>query len=150
MTRMQDLRDDARLARDARRGRASVSPAPLAAPFLFIVTFVPSATLIAAALGLSLFAVIGVAVAATLIAALIAHRTLSSLFAGLVLAVVRPYAAGERLRIFSPSHGCIVEATLVQIGAANTTLATDTGLLVLANNRLLKDVPERAQTEPCW
>lgn len=147
---MQDSRDGARRVRGARRERVSASPAPLAAPLLFVGAFVSSATLIAGATGLSPLAVAGVAAGALVVAGAIAHRTLSSLFAGLVLAIVRPYAPGERLRIFSPSHGCIIEATLVQIGAANTTLATDTGLLVVANNRMLKDVPERAESEPCW
>ena len=150
MTRMQDFKDDARRVRDAHRERVSASPAPLAAQLLFVGTFVSSATLIAAAAGFSLLAVLAVAAVALVIAGAIAHRTLSSLFAGLVLAIVRPYAPGERLRIFSPSHGCMVEATLVHTGAANTTLATDAGLLVVANNRLLKDVPERADSEPCW
>ena len=147
---MQEFRGDAQRGRDARRERVSSTPAPVALPLLVAGTLVPSAALIAHAAGWSLLAVVAVAAVATVAAAVIAHRTLSSLFAGLVLAVVRPYAPGERLRIFSPAHGCIVEATLVQIGAANTTLATDTGLLVVANNRLLKDAPERAETEPCW
>lgn len=147
---MQDFRGEARRARDARRERVSASPAPVAVPLLLAGTLVPSAALVATAVGLSLLEVIAVAAVATVAAVVIAHRTISSLFAGLALAVVRPYAPGERLRIFSPANGCIVEATLVQIGAVNTTLATDTGLLVVANDRLLKDVPERAETEPCW
>jgi small-conductance mechanosensitive channel len=150
MTRIQELRGDARRARSARRERVSASPARVAVPLLVAGVLVPTATLSAAVSGLSALEVIAVALAATLVGAAIAHRALASLFAGLVLAFVRPYSPGERLRIFSPEHGCIVEATLVQIGAANTTLATDTGLLVVANNRLLKDAPQRARTEPCW
>jgi small-conductance mechanosensitive channel len=150
MTRIQDFTGDARRARSASGERVSASPAPVAVPLLLGGTLVSSAALIAAAAGLSVLAVIAVTAGTAMAAAAIAHRTLTSLFAGLVLAVVRPYAPGERLRIFSPAHGCIVEATLVQIGAANTTLTTDTGLLVVANNRLLKDAPARADNEPCW
>ena len=87
---------------------------------------------------------IAVWVAAGLAALLVLHRTLLSLLAGLALAVIRPYASGEPLRLHSPAHGGEVEAVIVRLGPLTTTLATETGLLCLPNHRLLMDAPQAA------
>jgi small-conductance mechanosensitive channel len=81
----------------------------------------------------------------------IAHRTVSSTLAGVALLVVRPYAAGERVLMQSPVDGCLIEAVVVHVGIANTTLATDTGLLVVPNRRLLRNPPAvtAGRAEPC-
>jgi hypothetical protein len=57
-------------------------------------------------------------------------------FAGLVLLLVRPYAPGERLvlQLREP-----VEAELVRVGFANTTLCSRHGLITVPNSRLLRN-----------
>jgi small-conductance mechanosensitive channel len=71
----------------------------------------------------------------------VAYRTVASTLAGVALLVIRPYAQGERVRILSPVDGCLIEAVVVHVGIANTTLASDTGVLVVPNNRLLRNPP---------
>ena len=101
--------------------------------------------------GLTATAALAVAVAVFGAATVFAHRTVTSMFAGLTLLLVRPYAAGERVRIQSPTDGCPLDAVIVHIGLANTTLASDAGVLVVPNNRLLRNPPAPATppSEPC-
>jgi small-conductance mechanosensitive channel len=74
--------------------------------------------------------------------AALAHRTVRSLLAGAGLALARPFSAGERVRLYVPELHGVVEAEIVRIGAANTTLATGTGILVVPNARMLRRPPE--------
>jgi small-conductance mechanosensitive channel len=112
-------------------------------PLLLAVAVIGSAALVSAALGLSLGAVLAVTAVVAVTGAVIAHRTVRSLSAGVALLLIRPYAPGERVRLHSAAHGGLVEAEVVRIGLANTTLATDTGLLVVPNHRLLHGVPDK-------
>lgn len=80
---------------------------------------------------------------------LAAHRTVSSGFAGLALLLIRPYASGERVRIQSPTEPRAVDAVIVHIGIANTTLAWDAGVLVVPNNLLLRNPPMPVESERC-
>lgn len=144
---MHDLRGDARRACDAHRERAFASPAPVAAPFALVAVAIAVAALVSTVVGLPVGERLAVVAGALVAASLVAHRTALSLFAGLALLVIRPYAAGERVRLHSPADGGHIEAVIVHIGAVNTTLATDSGLLVVANARLLKDGPEPTCTE---
>ncbi len=146
---MHDRRGDARRACVAYRERAFASPAPVAAPLLGALGVVVSAVLVSSALGLSVVEIVAVVAAVAVAAVVVAHRTVGSVLAGVVLLLIRPYAPGERLRLHSPRHGGSVEAVIVRIGLVNTTLATDSGLLIVANNRLLKDVPQLPDAEPC-
>jgi small-conductance mechanosensitive channel len=146
MARMQEIRADARRACPAHRERASASPAPVAAPLLYAAAIVPSAALVSDALGLSTGPTFAVAGGAVVLAAVVAHRTVASVLAGLALLLIRPYAPGERVRLHSPAHGGHVDAEIVRIGLANTTLATSSGVLVVPNSLLLKDAPDRAGT----
>jgi small-conductance mechanosensitive channel len=95
--------------------------------------------------------VVIVTVAVLVAVNVLARRTVASSLAGLTLLVVRPYAAGERVRIQSPVDGCLFDAVIVHIGLANTTLATDAGVLVVPNYRLLRNPPTPAPpaAEPC-
>jgi small-conductance mechanosensitive channel len=144
---MHDVRSDARRACEAHRERAVASPAPVAVPLALTAVAIVVTAVVSSLLDLSLGERAGVVAAAFVGAALVAHRTMLSLIAGLALIVIRPYGPGERLGLQSPADGDHVEAVIVHIGAVNTTLATDTGLLVVANARLLKGEPEPACIE---
>lgn len=139
MTRIQEVRDDAR-ARP--RERAFASPAPVAVPLAAAAAVLALAVAGCIVFSLPLGDDLAIYVAAVLAAAVIAHRTVLSLIAGLALALIRPYALGERVRLRSPAHGGVVDAEVVRIGAANTTLATENGLFVVANHLLLKGAPD--------
>lgn len=108
---------------------------------------------VTALLGVSLAGVLMVTAAVFVVALVLARRTVASTLAGVALIVVRPYAAGERVRIQSPDDGCHFDAVIVHIGLANTTLATDAGVLVVPNHRLLRNPPTPAppssSAEPC-
>lgn len=113
-------------------------------PLLAAVAIIPATAVVCAASGLSLAAVLGVTAAVAVAGAVLAHRTLGNLAAGVALLLIRPYAPGERVRLNAPQRGGAVEAVLVRIGVANSVLATETGLLVVANKMLLKGVPAPA------
>ena len=131
-------------ARRQRRERSFATPVPVKVPVLSTSAAVLVAVGVTIALGGSLLAVLIAAGAALAAAAFLARRTVASTFAGLTLLVVRPYTPGERVRIQSPDDGCPFEAVIVHIGIANTTLAVDSGLLVVPNHRLLRNPPTPA------
>jgi uncharacterized membrane protein len=117
---------------------------------LFAAALLSAAAVVPTVFNVPLGVELVVGIAAAVAAVAIAHRTLFSLFAGLALAVIRPYAPGETLRLHLPEHGGDVEAVVVRIGPANTTLGAESGLLVVPNHRLLKDPPQQAAGESCW
>lgn len=152
MARTQ-LRDAARRDRSVGE-RNFANPVRVAAPITATAIAVALAVVIAVLVGFTLTEVLVVAGAVFGAATVLAHRTVASMFAGLTLLVVRPYAPGERVRIQSPVDGCLVDVVIVRIGLANTTLASDTGLLVVPNHRLLRNPPATAPPaercpEPC-
>jgi small-conductance mechanosensitive channel len=134
----------------ARRERVSASPARVAAPLVVAVVTIAYAALASSLLGLSVWPVLAITAGVAIAGALVARRTTSSVLAGVALLLIRPYAPGERVRLNSPIDGLPVEAEVVRIGLANTTLSTGTGLLVVPNSRLLKGVPEQPEPETCW
>jgi small-conductance mechanosensitive channel len=134
----------------ARGERVSASRARIAAPLVVAVVTIASAALVSSLLGLSVVLVLAISAGVAIAGAIVAHRTTSSVLAGLALLVIRPYAPGERVRLPSPVDGTLIDAEVVRIGLANTTLATDSGLLVVANNRLLKGVPGQPESDVCW
>jgi small-conductance mechanosensitive channel len=138
---MQDLRADARRAGSARRECVSSNPAPVILALVCAVVGIGAAIVVSSELGLSMTVVLAVTAAVALLGAFAAHRTVGSVLAGLMLLIVRPYAPGERLRFHLPCHG-IVDAELVRIGLANTTLSTGAGLIVVPNSRLLRGTPQ--------
>ncbi|HKC29569.1 MAG TPA: mechanosensitive ion channel domain-containing protein [Jatrophihabitans sp.] len=98
---------------------------------------------VAAGMPIGEIAAIGAAV--TVLVAVIAHRTVRSLSAGIALLLIRPYAPGERLRLQADQH--TVDAEVLHIGLANSTLATEDGTLVIPNHLLLSGVPTRTSTD---
>jgi hypothetical protein len=71
------------------------------------------------------------------------------MLAGVTLLVVRPYSEGERVRIAWSAENGYLEAVIVHIGIANTTLAANSGVLVIPNDRLLRNPPlPLPRTEP--
>jgi len=145
------------MLRRARRdsgARIFASPVPVKVPVLATVAAVLVSIAVSVGSGLSVSAVLIVAAAVFSVCTVIAHRTVSSTVSGVALLVVRPYAAGERVLIQSPVDGCLIEAVVVHVGIANTTLAADTGVLVVPNSRLLRNPPASAVSgspcpEPC-
>lgn len=145
MTRSPQVRD-ARRAGDERR---FASPIRVAAPLAASGATLALAVLIAALSGLSAVGVVLIA-AGTLAGCLaLAQRTVASMVAGLTLLVVRPYAAGERVRIQSPVDGCPMDVEIVHIGLANTTLATGSSVLLVPNHVLLRTPPAVLPPPPC-
>lgn len=137
---MHALRNDARRACTARRERASVTPTRLTFPALSAVGTISAAAGVCIALDLPLALIVTSTALVALVGAFVAHRAVGSVLAGLTLLLVRPYAAGERVRLYLPSLG-VVDAELVRTGLANTTLSTGNGLVVVPNSRLLRGVP---------
>jgi small-conductance mechanosensitive channel len=134
----------ARSARPDRRERSFATPVPVRVPVLAsagALLFVVALTIVLGGTAGDVLVAAGVTLAVAVAAA---RRTVASTFAGLTLLVVRPYAEGERVRIQSPTDGCVFEAVIVHIGIANTTLAADSGLLVVPNHRLLRNPPTPA------
>jgi small-conductance mechanosensitive channel len=134
---MQVIRADARRATAARREQAAASPVRLTLPVLSAVVVIGAAALISVLLGLSLLAVLGITLAAAVSGAAVAHRSLANVLAGLTLLVVRPFAPGERVRLDAVPGRPELEAELVRVGLANTTLCTGSGLLVVPNRLML-------------
>jgi small-conductance mechanosensitive channel len=139
---MQAIRADARRATLARREQAAASPARLTVPLLSAVVVIGAAALISVLLGLSLLAVLGVTLAVAVGGAAIAHRSLFNVLAGVTLLVVRPFAPGERVRLDGVPSRPELEAEIVRVGLANTTLCTGTGLLVVPNSLMLGGSPK--------
>lgn len=140
---MDELRD-ARRACTARHERVSSSPAPLTMPLVAAVVVIGAAAVVSSVLGLALGLVLAITLGVALLGAFVAHRTVVSVLAGLILLVSRPYAPGERVLLPSPVDGAPIEAEVVRVGLANTTLATAAGLLVVPNRRLLAAGPRVA------
>jgi hypothetical protein len=135
---METLRADVRRACAVRDARAFASPVTV--PLAGAAALIAGAAVVSAVFVPGAAARVAVCLAGAAVAVALAHRALLGLFAGLALAVIRPYAPGERVRLHSPAVGD-VEAVIVRIGPANSTLATGSGLLVVPNQVLLKDVP---------
>lgn len=138
---MTSMRDDARRVLEARRVRASSTPAPFAAPVAATLALIAVGAVVLTVLGFSVAATAGILFATALAGAVAAHRTTTSVLAGITLWLVQPFQPGERVRIFAPERHAVVEAELVRIGLVNTTLATEAELLVVANARLLRPAP---------
>jgi small-conductance mechanosensitive channel len=122
-------------------------PAHVGVPLLLCVLAIGGTGLAAVAVGLPTAAVVGVVAVVTVLAALAAHRTVSSLAVGAGVLLAQPYRAGDEVRAYVPSLRRTVEAEVVRVGAANTTLlvrdvdgpetAIDS-LVVVPNNQMLR------------
>lgn len=141
------LRLDGRRACHEHRERAAALPAHVVAPLTVAGVAVGGAGLAAHWLGLSAIGVLAVILLATILAALAVHRTISSLAVGAGVLLAQPYRPGDQVRVFVPALRRTVDAEVVRVGAANTTLLVrdaDGGpdgvdrLVTVANNRMLR------------
>lgn len=137
MTLFPLLRDDAR-----RTGSSgpSTAPAPVAVPLLAAILTLGVTAVVASLAGLPAWGVLAAVGVAGVVGGVLARRSLGSVASGVTLLIVRPYARGEQLRLYVPEQRGHVEAEIVRVGLANTTLATGDGLLVVPNSRLLHDI----------
>jgi len=140
--RMHELRADARRATVARREQAAASPVRLTFPALSAVLAIGAAAVISAHIGLSLPAVLGITSAVAVLGAIVAHRPVRNVLAGVTLLVVRPFAPGELVRLPGSPDGPPLDAEIVRVGLANTTLCTGSGLLVVPNSQMLHGSPK--------
>jgi small-conductance mechanosensitive channel len=70
------------------------------------------------------------------------HRhSLADLAAGTTLLVVRPYGAGERIRVYLDDVHEVIEAEVLHTGLLRTTLCTGSGVLAVPNSHLLRVSP---------
>jgi small-conductance mechanosensitive channel len=97
---------------------------------------------VAASFGAGFAWTVLVTVFAAATAAIVARRTLGSLFAGIALHLAQPYAPGEQIRLFVPEVGDLADVEVVKLGIVSTTLGTPDGLLVVPNTRMLRAAPE--------
>jgi small-conductance mechanosensitive channel len=149
------LHHDARRACRKHRQRIDALPAHVVAPLAVASGAVGGAALSAHWLGLPLLGVLAVVFVATMLAALAAHRAISSLAAGAGILLAQPYRPGDRVRVYVPALGDTVDAEVVRVGAANTTLLVRgvdgrshpgcTGaerLILVPNNRMLRSTAD--------
>ena len=66
------------------------------------------------------------------------RRSFGSLVAGAGIRVAQPYVPGEQVRLFIPSRAAVEVAEVVRVGPANTTLATEDGLVLVPNAVMLR------------
>jgi small-conductance mechanosensitive channel len=144
---MDKLRDAEQRPCAVRRSCVSAAPVPVAGPLLASVAVIATAAVLATIAGLSSLAVLAVTAAAAIGSAHVARRTINSLLAGTVLVIARPFSPGEPVRLYVPERREVVAAEIVRIGAANTTLATPDGPIVMPNSRLLRGFPEQAELD---
>jgi small-conductance mechanosensitive channel len=110
-------------------------------PLLTALVTIALAAAAASLAGLSFYLVAAITVAVAVLGGIVAHRTVGGLIAGIGLLVIRPYSAGERLRITSPIDCTMIEVEVIRLGIVNTTLATPDGMLVVPNTRLIRGLP---------
>jgi small-conductance mechanosensitive channel len=110
-------------------------------PLLLAPVTVSLSAIVATLSGLPAMAVVLVAAAVAVIGGLIGHRAAGRLVTGAVLVVARPFAPGDRVRVYVPDLGRSAEAELVRIGPVTTTLCTESGVLVVPTGELLSSPP---------
>ena len=115
-------------------------------PLLLAPVTVSLTGVIAILAGLPALTVLLVTAAVALGGALLAHRAVGRFFAGAVLLLARPFAPGDRLRVYVAELGGVTEAELLRVGLLTTTLCTDSGVLVVPTGELLRVPP--AATRP--
>lgn len=121
-------------------------PAQVGTPLTLGVIAIAGSGLAAHWWGLPAMGVLGVVLVVTIIAAVAAHRTVSSLAVGAGILLAQPYLPGEQVRVYVPALRRTVDAEVVRVGAANTTLLVRDldgngvdSLVVVPNNRMLRD-----------
>lgn len=126
-------------------GRLLHSPRARAGlPLLLAPVTIAATAVVAVAAGLSARAVLLVSAAVALAGGVLAHRAVGRLFAGAVLLLARPFAPGDRLRLYVPELGRVVETQLLRIGLLTATLCTESGVLRVPTGELLRVPPAGA------
>jgi small-conductance mechanosensitive channel len=100
-----------------------------------------SAALVAHAAGLPILGVFVVALVVGIAGAAAAHRTVSSLLAGTMLLLARPFERGDRLRLYVPDLGETTDVEVIRVGLLTSTVCTGSGVMVVANADLLRPAP---------
>ena len=80
-----------------------------------------------------------------------AQQVLGNLFAGLVLLFARPYAPGQRIRVYSGALGGPHEGLVTSVGLLYTTVQSTDGDINIPNSGMLASAVgpiEAAETEP--
>ena len=128
-----DLRDAPQCRPHARSNHAPVA-GPLA------LTLLIQAMVIAAcvAVGLPLLMIAGVVLGVAVLTLVASRRTVSSLVAGAGIRLAQPYEPGEQVRVFVPALNSVQDAEIVRVGAANTTLMTASGIVLVPNAQMLR------------
>lgn len=151
-------RDDARRACKERRVRAAMSPAHVLVPSLLALAVVVLSGLTARWFGMGATGIWAVVAVTAAVCSVAAHRTIGSLAAGAGIRLAKPYAPGERVRVHLPRLNRTVDAEVVRVGAANTTLVVrDTGfefdgrsgvdsIVVVPNSVMLRGTPSKTST----
>jgi hypothetical protein len=141
------LRQQRRRVYRQHRERAAGMPAHVGAPLTFAGIAIALSAVAAHWLDLPTLGVIVVVSAVTVVAALAARSTVSSLAVGAGVLLAQPYRAGDQVRVYVPALRRTVDAEVVRVGAANTTLlvrdadGASSGvdsLVVVPNNRMLR------------
>lgn len=120
---------------------AVVGPTRVVAPLLAAATLIAVVAVSVSDLGLSTAVASTLIVLATIVAGALARHSLAGVAVGAVLRLARPYADGERVRIWLPALDADVQAELVHIGVANTSLRTSVGELLVPNTLLVQAPP---------
>jgi small-conductance mechanosensitive channel len=110
-------------------------------PLLLAPATVSLSAIVATLSGLPAIGVLLVALLVALGGGLVAHRAAGRLVTGAVLVLARPFAPGDRVRLYVPELGRPTDAELVRIGPITTTLCTDSGVLVVPTGELLTTPP---------
>ncbi|MGI8679242.1 MAG: hypothetical protein ACR2LX_11245 [Jatrophihabitans sp.] len=135
---MSLLRDDARQACAARRARTWAEPARFIAPALITCALAAVTAVLLLATGSPVLEIVVAVATIALGAAAVEHRTTASLFYGVAMRLIQPVQSGDRVRLYSTESQQFIDAMVVRIGLVNTTLAMDSGVLVVPNTRMLR------------
>ena len=135
---MLTCRDELLRRGPQRRSRAHASPARVVGPLLISTLVQFAAVAVAVLAGLPVLAILLVVAVVAVGTAVASRRTLTSLVAGAGIRVAQPYEPGEQIRVFVPSLNSVQDAEIVRVGAANTTLMTASGIVLVPNAQMLR------------
>lgn len=121
-----------------RRPRARTHHARVVGPLVLSCVVQLGAIVLAVLLGVPLLGVLFLILGIAVLTAVLSRRTVSSLVAGAGIRVAQPYGPGEQIRVFVPSLDRVEDAEIVRVGAANTTLMTASGIVLVPNAQMLR------------
>ena len=133
-----------RSQRPQRRSRAredqlrAIGPLGIVGPLAASLLVQAAAVVGGALIGLPLLAIVLVMIGIAVLTVVASRRTVGSLLAGAGIRVAQPYGPGEQIRVFVPALNSVEDAEIVRVGAANTTLLTERGVVVVPNAQMLR------------